>query len=186
MPALVNDMGKAVPSFYGTVKNAGESVKPKLPMFALLILGGVAVIFLLRNRSSAQTGPALTLNPSNDSDVSTIDNLTQAVLALTHNSQGGGATTPSTPPVAPPGTPAPIPKFSIHITGKTPVYNATGHVVKYITSGSFNAPKVSLNVKNAIDPTVGKGYFQIGSGLYLKTPKGNTAESNVAGHYRYS
>lgn len=98
MPNLITDKGRAVPSFYGTVKGAGAAVKPKLPFFAILILGGVGVIFILRNKSSSstKTGPALTLNPSNDSDVSTIDNLTQAVLALGKQGQNGGTTTPTT------------------------------------------------------------------------------------------
>ena len=108
MPALVKDMGRAVPSFYGSVKNAGEKVKPNLPIFAVLILVGVAVVFILRRRtSSTNTGAALTITPDNSSDVSTIDNLTQAVNALTQQWQGGGATTPVTPPITPPGSTPP-------------------------------------------------------------------------------
>lgn len=108
MPALVTNKGKAVPSFYGTsgaIGGAVESVKPKLPLFAVLILGGVAAIFLLRNRSSsASTGPALTVVPSNDSDTSSLDNLTQAVNALVEQGQNGGATSPITPTPNPPST----------------------------------------------------------------------------------
>lgn len=128
MPALVQDKGRAVPSFYGTVKNVGEGVKPKLPMVAVLVLAGVAVVFVLRSRSSGsstQTGPALTLNPSNDSDVSTIDNLTQAVQALTDMAMGGGATTPTTTPVTPPViTPPPAPPPGTNVAGN--ILSTTG------------------------------------------------------------
>lgn len=95
MPALVTDKGKAVPAFYGTVKSGVAQQQSNLPVYAALILVGVALIFVLRNRSSGQTGsgPLLTLEPSNETDVSTMNNMTQAVLAI-GAARMGGATTP--------------------------------------------------------------------------------------------
>ena len=95
MPVLVTDKGKARPAFYSTVKQGVAHHKSNFPVYAALILVGVALVFVLRNRSSGVTGagPVLTLVPSNDTDISAMNNMTQAVLAMTA-AQNGGVSTP--------------------------------------------------------------------------------------------
>src|ERR1700675_2444694 len=110
MPALVKNMGKAkAPSFYdsasSSIKSSANGVKSKLPLFAILILGGVAIVFVLRNKSGtsqAGTGAALTLTPSGEADTSSIANMIQAVTALQGGSHpqtpSGGVSTPTLNP----------------------------------------------------------------------------------------
>lgn len=109
MASLVKNKGKVgMPSFYSeastSVKSKAEGVKSKLPLFALLILAGVAIIFVLRNRSSdssTQTGAALTVIPTAEGDIGNIINMTNAINALS-----GQVHTPS--PVPSGGTSTPI------------------------------------------------------------------------------
>ncbi len=105
MPEIAPTVKKAAaPSFYASaakasVQQSATGAKSQLPLFAVLILVGVAIIFVLRNRDrQANTGPALTLVPSNDSDASSIANLTQSAQALTRQiTPGGGVSTPLAP-----------------------------------------------------------------------------------------
>lgn len=109
MPTLIKDKGRSKsPSFYtaasGSLKSSASGVKSNLPLFAVLILGGVAVIFILRNKSGASqaggiAGAPLTVSPSNESDISAIQNMIQAITALQGNhpvTPSGGVSTPIT------------------------------------------------------------------------------------------
>lgn len=119
MPKLVKSMGRAKsPSFYSgassSLKNSADGVKSKLPLFAMLILGGVAIIFVLRNKGNgASTGPALAISPTGDADSSNIANMIQALGAIQGGihpvTPGGGASTPIAPTPKPFITPSTMP-----------------------------------------------------------------------------
>jgi hypothetical protein len=97
MPSLFQDKGRvAAPAFYGKTKTVSPAKgSSNLLIYAILVVIGVGLVFILRSRSSnVQTGPLLTLVPSNATDASAIANLTQSVDALTLR---GGASTPLTP-----------------------------------------------------------------------------------------
>jgi hypothetical protein len=97
MPSLISDKGKvASPAFYGKTKTVSPAKSSSnLPIYAVLVVIGVGLVFFLRKRSSnVQTGPLLTLAPNGQTDTSAIANLTQSVDALTLR---GGASTPLTP-----------------------------------------------------------------------------------------
>jgi len=108
MPSLVKDMGKVSASPFGNAKSSisssASNVKSKLPVFAVLILAGVAIVFILRNRSGSttQTGAALTIVPSGEADASTIANITAGINAIAGQvhtpapEPSGGASTPIT------------------------------------------------------------------------------------------
>lgn len=171
---------------------------------AVLIGGagiGIAGVFLLMSKggSSGSSGGVVSNGQSGD-NTEAIKQLSDAVLGLAAiQKQGGSPDIASIPPTTTAVTKpsnsglsgAPVVTnhhVAIHITGKTPVYNAAGKVVKYISSGTFSAAPLvhfSTGVKNSIDPKVGTGYFQIGTNQYLKQPQGHTAESKVAGHYSF-
>lgn len=86
MPELVESKGRAAsPSFYSQVKQtATKTATPSsnLPVYSVLILVGVAIVFILRKRDTSQTGPVLTLVPSYDADVSTISNITNTLTRM--------------------------------------------------------------------------------------------------------
>jgi hypothetical protein len=82
------------PSFYGRqastpTKSSGDS-KPLI--LAMLVVVGVAFIFIMRNRNKATTGPVLTVVPSNETDASAIANLTQSANGLAR--AAGGTSSP--------------------------------------------------------------------------------------------
>jgi hypothetical protein len=93
------------PSFYkikpqSTSKSGGSN----LPLYSALILAGVAVVFVLRNKQTKTImGPVLTVVPSNDSDASAYANMIQGVhalsgqVALLPETPPGGASSPITP-----------------------------------------------------------------------------------------
>ena len=79
MPELVHDKGRAVPSFYGQVKQTATSTSSNLPFYSVLVMVGVAVVFILRNRDQVRTGALVEVVPSYDADISTISNITNTV-----------------------------------------------------------------------------------------------------------
>ena len=98
MPAsVIRKMGKAKQPQFFEDSIQGES-KPSpitnLPMMLLLVAVGVGVILFLRSRSSAQTGPALTIVQPPLPDQSTIDNLTASIMGLQQTLPSGGTSTP--------------------------------------------------------------------------------------------
>ena len=141
MASLVKNKGKVgMPSFYSststTIKSKAEGVKSKLPLFALLILAGVAIIFVLRNRSSGsstQTGAALTVIPSGEADLSTIANITAGINALAgqvhtpSDIPSGGTSTPITTTPNPVNTPS----------GGTPTTGSGAYSGQIVTGGSI-------------------------------------------------
>src|ERR1035437_10078449 len=108
MPATIKKMGKVAASPFGALTK-GTTAKPNnKPILILIVVGGVAAIWYLRNHSSSNTvgssttNPAVSINGGTAPDQSTIDNLTASILALqgqvTNNSSipSGGTSTPIT------------------------------------------------------------------------------------------
>lgn len=99
-------MGKVSASPYRKVNTV--TTKPErssnLPVYALLVLMGAALIIFWRNKDQgvAQTGPLMYLTQSAAPDQSTIDNLTNSINALAGQvhtpspNPPGGASTPQT------------------------------------------------------------------------------------------
>src|ERR1035437_3875969 len=90
MPSTISKMGKVKgPAFVDNISNAGPVKKSNLPMLILLVVGGIAAIWVLRTKSNmasntagSTTQPAVSINGGNAPDQSTIDNLTASVLAM--------------------------------------------------------------------------------------------------------
>jgi hypothetical protein len=190
----------------------------KLKPAVIIGAGGVAAVgmFLILGKNSgggsssgSQAGgtPGMVSGGQSGDNTAALGELQDAILAL-GDQIGAHSNIPPAQPTVPAVTPTPTPTpatptpvapspvakvlqtYHLSITGRTPLYSASGRVVKYISSGSISANKVNLaGVTNQIDPSVKTGYFQILSGsykgLYIKTPVGSTAESAVAGHYSY-
>lgn len=126
-----------MPSFYSststTIKSKAAGVKSKLPLFALLILGGVAIIFVLRNKSGtsqAGTGAALAIVPTAEGDIGNILNMTAAINALKGQVNtpspvpNGGASTPITEVANPNNTPTPNPSGSVYPASSDPFWQS--------------------------------------------------------------
>src|ERR1035437_9252595 len=141
MPATIKKMGKVAASPFGALTK-GPAAKPNhKPVLILIVVGGVAVIWYLRNHSSANTvgktttSAAVSINGGNAPDQSTIDNLTASVLALqgqvTNNptSPGGGTSTPiTTQPIA--TTPLAAIASSIVSSPQQGAYSGSGNFVQ--------------------------------------------------------
>lgn len=94
---LNNDMGRLPRSPFSvdSLSSAGHETKRRIPgliMFGSLAVLGVVLVLILRSRSSTQTGPQVTLTQSAAPDQSTIDNLTNSIIALQGQIHLGSAT----------------------------------------------------------------------------------------------
>src|ERR1035437_2850463 len=108
MPPTIKKLGKVAASPFGALTKSTPAKKNNKPILILIVVGGVAVIWYLRNHSSANTvgssttNPAVSINGGNAPDQSTIDNLTASILAVqgqvANNSSipSGGTSTPIT------------------------------------------------------------------------------------------
>ena len=137
MPATIKKMGKAAASPFGALTKSTPEKKSKLPILILIVVGGVVVIWYLRNHSSANTvgksttNPAVSINGGSAPDQSQIDNLTAAVLAL-QGLQPGNSSVPSG------GTSTPITTQPVATTPAQAVANAPSPISGFVpTGGSF-------------------------------------------------
>ena len=116
MPPAIKKMGRAkAPNFVDNLSNASPVKKSTLPILVLIVLGGAAVIWYFYTKSNSaantagsSTGSAVTVGAGASGsgvDQSSIDNLTQAVLAMqgqVANNSSTPAGGPSTPVTATP------------------------------------------------------------------------------------
>src|ERR1035437_1117395 len=165
MPPTIKKLGKVASSPFGALTKSSPAKKSNKLILILIVVGGVAAIWYLRNHSSANTvgssttNPAVSINGGTAPDQSTIDNLTASVLALqgqvANNSAvpSGGTSTPvtSSPSQTNPGVTTPQ-------TNYPPSSGVAGTPSQ--TSASYPQTSVSPNTTTRGMSTTGNGPFE--------------------------